>query len=370
MTVREFFIENYVMIYEMIGLLALLGITVHVSKRMKRKTWIVVLLLAAENVAFYLERWTQTFEQLSILRPLLTATVYSLYPVILLFVMQITTTHSLTRRAFALLLIPEIVSVVLFFSSQWTRLVFYFHEDNHYSGGPLAWLPYFLFGFYIIVFLVHNMIFFKKDTLKVRLVTAYIALGAAGGVLLYIFLEAERDYSALFTSGILLYFIFLYIHLAKVDPLTGLMNRQCYYTDIASGNRSVTAVVSIDMNGLKILNDTNGHEAGDTALKIVANKMVEYCGNGASVYRVGGDEFMIFYRDVNEETVAEAVGRMKKGMEETDYRCAFGYAMRHPYESVESAIQRSDQMMYREKNRMKGSRDCPDPEGSGNAQDA
>ena len=90
--IREFFTGNYAMFYEWVGLLVMLGVSVHISPKMKRQTRIVVALLFAETLFFYLERWTQTFETLHVLRPLLTAAVYSIYPVIMLLVMQITST--------------------------------------------------------------------------------------------------------------------------------------------------------------------------------------------------------------------------------------------------------------------------------------
>ena len=350
--IREFFTGNYAMFYEWVGLLVMLGVSVHISPKMKRQTRIVVALLFAETLFFYLERWTQTFETLHVLRPLLTAAVYSIYPVIMLLVMQITSTGRFSGKRWWILLIPEFVCVPLFFTSQWTHLVAYFTADNNYHGGPLSYLPYILFGFYAVCFIVHNTLYFRHYARRDRLIAAYIVVGPLTGVLLYLLWGVDRDYSALFTSAIVLYFIYIYIHTARIDTLTTLLNRQSYYRDMQA-QKAVTGVVSADMNDLKVLNDTKGHAAGDAALCTVAAVMRDHCGRGGTVYRVGGDEFMILYVNTKEADLASAVATMRREMAKTPYVCAFGYAMRRSGETVVDAIRKSDALMYEDKAALK-----------------
>ena len=353
MSIKDFFLENYVLLFELIGLLIMLGLSVHISGTMKTQTLVAIALLFAETLLFSLEKWSQTFETLSLLRPICTAALYSIYPLIVILLMQVITTRELSRRNLLLLSIPEFICVFLFFTSQWTHLVFWFHKENHYAGGPLWFLPYVLFGFYALAFLVHNFSFFRNDSRRARLVVAYIVIVPFAGVLLYLICEAGKDYSALFASAMVLYFIYIYIHRAKVDTLTSLLNRQSYYPEINSNARSITGVVSVDMNDLKYLNDNIGHEAGDTALKTVSDIMRKNCGHAGTVYRVGGDEFMILYSKAKESEITEAISIMQSKMEETPYRCAFGYAMRQPGETVVDTIRRSDEWMYIHKAEMK-----------------
>lgn len=353
MNIRDFFLENYILLFELIGLLIMLEVSVHISRTMKTQTLAAIGLLFAETLLFSLEKWSQTFETLSLLRPLCTAALYSIYPMIVTLLMQIITTHEFSRRNLLILSIPEIICIPLFFSSQWTHLVFWFHENNHYAGGPLWFLPYVLFGFYALVFLIHNFSFFQENSRKACLVVAYIVFVPILGVIFYLICKADKDYSALFASAIVLYFIFIYIYRAKVDPLTSLLNRQSYYQDINSNARGITGVVSVDMNDLKYLNDNMGHEAGDTALKTVSDIMRKNCGIGGTVYRVGGDEFMIIYFRTKESEITKAISIMQGKMEETPYRCAFGYAMRQPGETVVDTIRRSDEWMYIHKAEMK-----------------
>ena len=90
MSLGEFLSNNYVMIYELIGLEILLLVGAHISFEMKCKTLIAASLLFMELICYTTERWTQSFEVYSIMRPLLTAALYSIYPLIIITLMQIT----------------------------------------------------------------------------------------------------------------------------------------------------------------------------------------------------------------------------------------------------------------------------------------
>jgi len=352
MEVKSFFkyiLDNFDMIYELFGLVIILLVSVHISNRIKRMTLVIVLLLLAELMAFNLEKWTQTFEHVSMLRPFLTACVYSMYPFILIGVMQLITPHAMSAKRMLLLMLPALISIPMYFTSQWTHLVCWFGKDNNYLGGPLSRWPYYVFAYYIVRFLVQNIIYFQKYSRIDRLIIAYIVFGAVAGVLYYIAVNNDRDYSAIFTSAILLYYIHIYIHMAKIDPLTKLLNRQSYYEDIRMNGRRITGVVSVDMNDLKYLNDHHGHEAGDRALEVVASTLKESAGSGSRVYRIGGDEFIVFFTNEDEFAMRETVKNMRHNMDETGNSCAFGYVTKRPGGDVNEAVNEADRLMYEDK---------------------
>jgi two-component system cell cycle response regulator len=87
--------------------------------------------------------------------------------------------------------------------------------------------------------------------------------------------------------------------LALNDPLTGLANRRLLADRIsmalvhARRNKSAMAVVYLDLDGFKQINDTLGHGAGDVLLKMVAGRLVETVREEDTVARLGGDEFII-----------------------------------------------------------------------------
>lgn len=87
--------------------------------------------------------------------------------------------------------------------------------------------------------------------------------------------------------------------LAQKDPLTGLGNRRLLTERISAAlanarrNKNAMAVVYLDLDGFKQVNDTLGHGAGDTLLKIVARRLQSVVREEDTVARVGGDEFVI-----------------------------------------------------------------------------
>lgn len=84
-------------------------------------------------------------------------------------------------------------------------------------------------------------------------------------------------------------------HNANTDSLTGLLNRRAYENDLKEYSegalRSDLIYVSADLNGLKTVNDTFGHEAGDELIRGAAQCMKQCFAKAGKLYRIGGDEF-------------------------------------------------------------------------------
>ncbi len=161
-------------------------------------------------------------------------------------------------------------------------------------------------------------------------------------------------YSQLFCTiisiALYVYYVFLILQVTKKDPLTGLLNRQAYYADLDNDPEDIKALVSIDLNGLKKINDTNGHEAGDEALSTVSNCLIRALKSGQSGYRIGGDEFMIICRTNSLTEVTELVERIHCAAAETKYNCSIGYSYSENGEkSISDLKKESDTMMYQEK---------------------
>ncbi|MUO82384.1 EAL domain-containing protein [Agrobacterium vitis] len=84
------------------------------------------------------------------------------------------------------------------------------------------------------------------------------------------------------------------VQAANSDALTGLANRACFKAAIdrqISQDRAEFGLLLIDVDHLKVTNDTLGHGAGDVLLKEIANRLVSQMGKKGTVFRVGGDEF-------------------------------------------------------------------------------
>ncbi len=102
-------------------------------------------------------------------------------------------------------------------------------------------------------------------------------------------------------------------YLANTDPVTGLNNRRATYASLEramtrqAGQGGQVAVLLIDLDNFKVINDTAGHAAGDVLLQHVATALGAAIGAGAVVGRIGGDEFAVI-APVADETAAQAIG--------------------------------------------------------------
>ncbi|WP_240338349.1 EAL and GGDEF domain-containing protein [Peribacillus alkalitolerans] len=98
-------------------------------------------------------------------------------------------------------------------------------------------------------------------------------------------------------------------HMAYFDSLTGLPNRNKFRDHLneilANSNPEPFAVLFLDLDRFKVINDTKGHTTGDLLLKQVALRLRLAAKNIGMVFRQGGDEFIILLEDINKETVVE-----------------------------------------------------------------
>ena len=95
--------------------------------------------------------------------------------------------------------------------------------------------------------------------------------------------------------------------LARTDELTGLPNRRRLVTEIDSFIEKEGALLLLDLDGFKPINDTHGHETGDKILQQVALRFERALPHGALLARLGGDEFGVLYEGGQESAVEVAL---------------------------------------------------------------
>lgn len=150
--------------------------------------------------------------------------------------------------------------------------------------------------------------------------------------------------------------------LAHIDPLVRLPNRRGFLRDLekllARINRSggSAAMIFVDVDELKRINDRFGHQAGDAALIKVGELLVESVRASDSVARLSGDEFAVLLPDTDELSawnlalrITEATldSRPKIGRNEIALSVAVGVATIQAGDEPHDVISRADQAMYR-----------------------
>ena len=347
MSITPLILSNYIMIAEMLGLWALLDSNVHLKKRTINATRIVIVLIFAEAVCWGVERWTREIGYLTYTRIILVPTIYLLHPIILLGIMDMA---EFVKKHRFLLYLPVLISAPVLYTSQWTHLIYWIDDKNLYIAADsiLRYYPYFLFLLYVILFVGSYLMRYARSGAAERKGIMISVIVAMIGVVCHIIFEVDVDYSTLFASLLIIYYLSLYVLTAKEDTLTHLLNRQCYYADMEKLGDEITAVVSVDMNDLKKINDSEGHDAGDRALMTVSDCLIKNRLKNKKVYRVGGDEFAIFYLGKTEDEVKKDIEEMRASLTETPYVCAFGYEMVAD-KNVSQAMLKADREMYSNK---------------------
>ena len=353
MSIVSLALSNYIMIAELLGLWVMLDSNVHLKKRTITVTRIVIILIFIEAVFWAVERWTREIGNLSVTRLILTPTIYLLHPVIVLVIME---TAEFIKKNRLLYYLPIIISAPILYTSQWTHLIYWFTDENLYVGADniFRYFPYFLFLLYVAMFVGGFTIRYARYGTTERKGVLISIFAGFVGVICHIALDIDADYATLFASTLLIYYLSLYILTTKEDTLTHLLNRQCYYYDSKRLKDQITAVVSVDMNDLKKINDNQGHAAGDTALKTVADCLTKTKTKGKKVYRIGGDEYAVFYMGKTEDDVKQDIKEMRENLAQTPYVCAFGYQMVTDKEhDIHKAMTHADQEMYSNKAKLK-----------------
>jgi diguanylate cyclase len=145
--------------------------------------------------------------------------------------------------------------------------------------------------------------------------------------------------------------------LATRDGLTGLLNRRGWQDALNAEEqrarrygRAVSALV-IDLDGLKQLNDTDGHRAGDAALTACAKVLAGFCRPGDAVARIGGDEFAVLAIECDVVSARALTVRLREAMRTAGVRASVGAATRRVGEELGTTVQRADQAMYQLKRR-------------------
>ncbi len=273
-------------------------------------------------------------------------------------------------KALMIVLAANAVFQVLSLFTGWMVVI---DTHNHYTHGPLY--PVYIAVYILVIvligaeFLVYGQSYRQQNRASLYAVLLLVIVGI--GVQEVLGGEYRTAYIAL-TLGAALLFIH-YAEFAQMtmdermsqqrsqlmkDPLTGVFSRHAYMKALEKYRRmdklpEDLAAFTIDINGLKKVNDTIGHEAGDELIIGAARCIEKTFGDDNPCYRTGGDEFVVLAHMgkvkadetlllLEQETVAwtgESVSKLS---------LSSGYALTHEHKdlTVEKLVQVADQAMY------------------------
>ncbi len=308
-----------------------------------RAILLAVVLVVVDSV----ESWTATFSKPCILRILMSSIGYTVRPLCIMCILHIVVRNKNIRKY--LLIIPAILNAFVSFSALFCELAFSYNSSNEFVRGPLGWTPFYVSGIYLLVLILYSIQYFREKNYYEAIIVFAIVIGAIVAVLLEMIYNRDGLINSTIVISIAFYYLFFHVQTFKRDALTKTLNRRSFYMDASKYWTSITALIGIDLNYLKKINDSQGHEAGDAALQTLADCANAVLTKGFTLYRVGGDEFFIICLKKNESEVINLAQNIKLKMANTPYRCAVGIAMKQPNDDLSTVYKKADSAMYEDK---------------------
>lgn len=147
-------------------------------------------------------------------------------------------------------------------------------------------------------------------------------------------------------------------NIAERDGLTGLYNHSKLFVDLEAFDmqKENICVAFFDLDNFKQINDSLGHFAGDKILKKVAEVFQIHIRESDLAYRYGGDEFVIIFRNISEETAVRIISRFYKYVKEIHHMLSFsaGISCSTDYRDYREILESADRKAYISKNSGKG----------------
>ena len=274
---------------------------------------------------------------------------YGFKPVPPILITMIIKRHKWKKMPLAFIM-PAIFSLAISFISIFTGWVFTFDSENNFERGYLGYFPIIIsLGYFVIVLL---QAFLDKDAGHERIIIGIIAIMQSASIVFEFLLGYRFFINGAEVVAIILYYLYLSLMIYKRDELTKILNRRAFYVELERLSDTKIGLLSMDMNDLKLINDTHGHLAGDAAIKNFAVVTKSCLDKMCNMYRIGGDEFMIIIRHP-EERAENIISKIKETYGQNNVSAAMGYAVYEPGMDISKVISKSDKAMYEDKVRIK-----------------
>ena len=307
----------------------------------------ISLMMIVCNIVVYL--FSGTGQHITLMK-IFSAISYSISgPVMLPFIFV---TNVIKKKIRITVLCLASFNVLLSVASIFNGCIFAFDDMGNRSLGKLATVPYILSFIYIALLLVASLnkfrLGFKNESIFIFLLSiCIVAATIMNAVFHFKFLI-----SGMAVLSCTFYYMFFTTETLTRDALTGAFNRHSFYKDIENMKKR-QFVVSMDLNGLKTINDTIGHDAGDKAILSVSESAFEVLPMKCRFYRMGGDEFEILYPNATYSDVELTANKLKEAVAKRGYSIAIGFGEYKKGMDFDNVFREVDAMMYEDKARMK-----------------
>ena len=300
-----------------------------------------------------LELWAASWAQPTQFRVLMSAIGYSLRPTVAYLIVWILENRASTLKRVLLALL--LVNGVCSFSALFSPVTFSYSAANEFVRGPLGFVPFLVSIVFMASILILTGQKYHEGNYVESLIGFFIVLICGASIAA----ETIFHFKGLLNSSCAITVIFYYLYLQtqqlKRDQLTHLRNRHCFYLDMEKKKDYSLALLSLDINDLKVVNDTQGHAAGDALICAVVDCIRRNLPPEACAYRMGGDEFAILSRYQRPGQIDQMIAAIRRDIAAGGNSCAIGVAFYAASGSLEETLRQADLAMYEDKRHMKES---------------
>ncbi|MFV0518798.1 MAG: GGDEF domain-containing protein [Lachnospirales bacterium] len=249
--------------------------------------------------------------------------------------------------------IPLIIEILILITTPFTHIAFYFDESNIFHRGILGFMPHIVSALYLLFLIYSAGKIYRHVDIREIITVVFIIVICVTATILESFMGEHFVLPGAMASSCTVYYIYLYVQIYKVDVMTGLLNRRSFYNDSLKYENVNMAIISVDLDGLKKINDSGGHAAGDIAIKTVANILVAVAKKDFRVYRTGGDEFIILGIRKDSNKALKYIEDIKKEIDLSEYSISCGFALYKEGDNFDVICAEADMNMYEDKKRRK-----------------
>ena len=257
--------------------------------------------------------------------------------------------EKIKHRLFVIL--PTAINMILLTFAFFTHWVFWY-EDGVIHRGILAFTPHVACMTYaVILYCIGSQKYKSSKENEAILIWVATSLTLLA-VLTELVWRLRGILIGVIALDIMCYYLYFHIEHFKYDPLTDALNRESFEAFIEKHRFKINAVMSIDMNNLKKINDTQGHKAGDAAIIGCVRGIQKSLPRGCDLYRVGGDEFVVLVL-WGKIDLKELTQKIQKNVEAEGQSAAVGYYWVSLTEDFDYAYREADNLMYQNKKKLK-----------------
>lgn len=281
-------------------------------------------------------------------------------PFILLFYDSNIRNRNICNRFLAIPMFFNIFMCVLSYKTGW---IFFVDAQNQYTRGNIFLLPTIISMFYFILLVIEimkNKVEYEKDDKKV--LVPIIIMPVLGIIIQILFKDVLLIWGSSSIS-LILYYVFLRELQFKYDVQTQIKNRSAFEKEMEQYLRDDknAAIVVLDINNLKSINDKYGHKAGDETIINAAKAIGESFKDIGKAFRIGGDEFCVICKEIPKELMERSLSALEHSLIALNQKrsikieLAYGYAFytQNESESIYSTFAQADRAMYIHKARLK-----------------